>query len=125
MVKNENKVRTVDGGHAKSFCVGVLEVIKTSERIVSETRCSGVNEIGALGVLKDLLEARLGMVDGRWRQLLGGEEAWACHAHPVGLVRATWERQSKRESQRRAKRPSVVGGGARAPSRALKLGSIT
>jgi hypothetical protein len=46
----------VNGGHAKSFCVGVLEVIKTSERIVSETRCSGVNEIGALGVLKDLLE---------------------------------------------------------------------
>jgi hypothetical protein len=34
-------------------------------------------------------------------QQLGGEEAWACHAHPVGLVRTRWERQPKRESQRR------------------------
>jgi hypothetical protein len=34
----------------------VLEIIKTSEGIVSETRSVGVNEVGALGVLKDLLE---------------------------------------------------------------------
>ena len=51
-----DKVRTVDRGHAKSFCVGVLEVIKTGERVVAEAGGSGVNEVGALGVLKDLLE---------------------------------------------------------------------
>ena len=43
-------------GHTKSFCVGVLEVIKTSERVLSETRCSGINEIGTFKVLKDLHE---------------------------------------------------------------------
>ena len=32
----------------------VLEVIKTSERVLSETKCSGINEIGTSEVLKDL-----------------------------------------------------------------------
>jgi hypothetical protein len=45
---------------------GVLEIIKTSERIVSETRCSGVNEIGALGVLKDLLKGAFHSRCGEW-----------------------------------------------------------
>ena len=31
MDKNENKMHTVNEGHPKSFCVGVLEVIKSSE----------------------------------------------------------------------------------------------
>ena len=31
MDKNENKIHTVNEGHPKSFCVGVLEVIKSSE----------------------------------------------------------------------------------------------
>jgi hypothetical protein len=56
----------VDGGHAKRFCVGVLEVFKTSERIVSETRCSGINEVGALGVLEDLLEGAFHSRCGEW-----------------------------------------------------------
>ena len=30
---------------AKSFCVGVLELIKSSKRVVSEARCSGVTGI--------------------------------------------------------------------------------
>jgi hypothetical protein len=46
----------MDRGHAKSLRVRVLKIIKTSEGIVSETRSGGVNEVGALGVLKDLLE---------------------------------------------------------------------
>ena len=46
----------MDRGDAKSFGVRVLEIVKTSEGIISETRSVGVNEVGALGVLKDLLE---------------------------------------------------------------------
>ena len=46
----------MDGGHAKCFCVRVLEIIEASQGIVGEARGSGVNEIGALGVLKYLLE---------------------------------------------------------------------
>jgi hypothetical protein len=40
--KEESKVHTVNRGHAKSFCVEVLEAIKTGEGVVSEARCSGV-----------------------------------------------------------------------------------
>ena len=64
--EKENKTHTVDRGHAKSFCVGVLEVIKTGEGVVSEARCSGVNKIGALGVLKDLLEGAFHSRCGVW-----------------------------------------------------------
>jgi len=46
----------MDRGDAKSFRVRVLKIVETSEGIVSETRGVGVNEVGALGVLKDLLE---------------------------------------------------------------------
>jgi hypothetical protein len=30
----------VDGGHAECFCVGVLEIVKASERVVGESRPS-------------------------------------------------------------------------------------
>jgi hypothetical protein len=46
----------VNGGHAKHFCVGVLEIIEAGERVVSEARCCSVDEVGALGELKKLLE---------------------------------------------------------------------
>ena len=46
----------MDGGDAESFRVRILEIVKTGKGIVSETRSIGVNEVGALGVLKDLLE---------------------------------------------------------------------
>jgi stage III sporulation protein SpoIIIAA len=46
----------VDGGHAERFCVGVLEIIEAGERVVGEARGCSVDEVGALGVLKDLLE---------------------------------------------------------------------
>ncbi len=36
--------------------MGVLEVIEASERVVGEARGSSVDEVGALGVLKYLLE---------------------------------------------------------------------
>ena len=34
----------------------ILEIVKTRQRVVCEIRRSSVHEIGALGVLKDLLE---------------------------------------------------------------------
>ena len=46
----------MDRGDAKSFRVRVLEIVKTGQGIVSKTRGSGVNKVGALGVLKNLLE---------------------------------------------------------------------
>jgi hypothetical protein len=46
----------MNGGHAKRFCVGVLEIIEASERVVSEARGCSVDKVGALGVLKNLLE---------------------------------------------------------------------
>jgi hypothetical protein len=46
----------VNGGHAKRFCVGVLEIIEASERVVSEARGCSVDEVGTLGELKNLLE---------------------------------------------------------------------
>ena len=46
----------MDRGDAESFGVGILEIVKTGEGIISETRSGGVNKVGALGVLKDLLE---------------------------------------------------------------------
>jgi hypothetical protein len=66
-VQNRECLRTVNGGHAKRLCVRVLEIIKASERVIGKTRGCGVNEVGALGVLKDLLEGtfhcRCGGVD--------------------------------------------------------------
>ena len=47
---------TMEGGHAKCFGVGVLEIIEASQGIVGETRSRSVNEVGALWVLKNLLE---------------------------------------------------------------------
>ena len=46
----------MDGGHAKCFRVRVLEIIEASQGIVGEARGSSINEIGALGMFKDLLE---------------------------------------------------------------------
>ncbi len=46
----------MERGHAKCFCVRILEIVEASQGIVGETRGCGVNEVGALGVLKDLLE---------------------------------------------------------------------
>ena len=59
VIRMENKLRTVDGGHAERFCVGVLEIIEAGERVVGEARGCSVDEVGALGVLKDLLEGDL------------------------------------------------------------------
>ncbi len=56
VIRMENKLRTVDGGHAKRFCMGVLEIVEASERVVGEARGCSVNKVGALGVLKNLLE---------------------------------------------------------------------
>ena len=44
----------------------VLEVIKTSERVLSETRCSSINEIGTSEVLKDLYEGAFHSKCGVW-----------------------------------------------------------
>jgi hypothetical protein len=46
----------MDGGHAKRLCVRILEIIEASQGIVGKARGCSVNEVGALGVLKDLLE---------------------------------------------------------------------
>ena len=45
----------MEGGHAKCFGVRILEIIEASEGVVGETRGHSVNEVGALGVLKNLL----------------------------------------------------------------------
>jgi len=50
------ELRTVNGGHAERFCVGVLEIVEASKRVVGEARGCSIDEVGALGVLKDLLE---------------------------------------------------------------------
>ena len=52
----DSRRHTMKGGHAKCFGVGILEIIEASEGIVGETRGRSVNEVGALGVLKNLLE---------------------------------------------------------------------
>jgi len=49
-------LETAGGGHAKCFGVGVLEIIEASEGIIGGTECCSVNKVGALGVLKNLLE---------------------------------------------------------------------
>jgi len=46
----------MEGGHAECFGVGVLEIVEASQGIVGETRSRSVNEVGALWVLKNLLE---------------------------------------------------------------------
>ena len=35
---DENKIHTVNGGHPKSFCVEVLDIIKSSERRNSQVK---------------------------------------------------------------------------------------
>jgi len=58
-----NQVRgtleTAEGGHAKCFGVGVLEIIKASEGIVGGTKGCSVNKVGALGVFKKLAQGDL------------------------------------------------------------------
>ena len=44
----------LNGGHAERFCVGVLERIEAGERVVGEARVCSIDEVGALGVLKNL-----------------------------------------------------------------------
>jgi hypothetical protein len=56
----------MNGGHAERFCVGVLEIIEAGERVVSEARGSSVDEVGALGVLKNLLEGTFHCRCGEW-----------------------------------------------------------
>jgi hypothetical protein len=46
--------------------VRILEIIKISERVVSETRGSSVDEAGALGVFKSLLKGLSLYVEERW-----------------------------------------------------------
>jgi len=52
----DKRRHTMEGGHAKCFGVGILEIVEASQGIVGETRSRSVNEVGALGVLKYLLE---------------------------------------------------------------------
>jgi hypothetical protein len=54
--------------------VRVLKIIETGERVVSETRGSSVNEVGALGVLKDLLEGAFHCVCRRDSEDVGDRE---------------------------------------------------
>jgi hypothetical protein len=56
VIRTQNKLRTMNGGHAERFCVGVLEIIEASERVIGEAGGCSVDEVGALGVLKNLLE---------------------------------------------------------------------
>jgi len=58
--------RRVNGRHAERFCVGVLEIIEASERVVSEAGGCGVDEVGALWVLKNLLEGTFHCRCGEW-----------------------------------------------------------
>jgi hypothetical protein len=58
--------RGVNGGHAERFCVGVLEIVEAGERVVGEARGSSVDEVGALGVLKNLLEGTFHCRCGDW-----------------------------------------------------------
>jgi hypothetical protein len=46
--------------------VRVLEIIKASERVVSKAGGGSVNEVGALGVLKNLLEGAFHCRYGVW-----------------------------------------------------------
>jgi hypothetical protein len=46
--------------------VGVLEIVKASKRVVSKARGGSVNEVGALGVLKNLLEGAFHCRCGVW-----------------------------------------------------------
>jgi hypothetical protein len=53
--ENENKTHTVNGGHTKSFCVGVLEAIKSGKsggEARNEARCSGIT---ATSIMSGLL----------------------------------------------------------------------
>ena len=49
-------LETAEGGHAKCFGVGVLEIIEASEGIIGGTKGCSINKVGALGVLKNLLK---------------------------------------------------------------------
>jgi hypothetical protein len=44
----------VNGGHTEHFCVGVLEIIEASERVIGEATGCSIDEVGAVGVFKDL-----------------------------------------------------------------------
>ena len=70
----------MDRGHAKCFRVGVLEIIEASKRVVAEARGGSVDEVGALGVLKNLLEGTFHCVCGIEERSLGGgglREQWS------------------------------------------------
>lgn len=47
-------LRTANGGYAKRFCVGVLEIIETSKRVLGEARDCSVGEVRALEGVQEL-----------------------------------------------------------------------
>ena len=51
-------LRTVNGGHAERFCVGVLEIIETSKRVLGEARDCSVSEVRALEGVQELAPSR-------------------------------------------------------------------
>jgi len=56
----------VNGGHAKCFHVGVLEIVEASKRVVGEARGSSIDKVGALGMLKNLLKGTFHCRYGEW-----------------------------------------------------------
>jgi hypothetical protein len=49
VIQMYNNLRTANGGHAKGFYMGVLEIIEASERIVGEARGCSIDVVGTLG----------------------------------------------------------------------------
>ena len=68
----------------------ILEIVEASQEIVGETRCCCVNEVRALGVLKDLLKRAYMVVVGS-----GVREEWSrkCRAMNEAEIKAYTVRQ--------------------------------
>jgi hypothetical protein len=52
----KNKLRTVNGGHAKHSCVGVLEMFEAGEGVVARGSSVPASMKSGLWVFKNLLE---------------------------------------------------------------------
>ena len=51
-----DKLCRVNAVQVECFCVGALEIVEVSKRVLGEPRGCSINGVGALGVLKNLLK---------------------------------------------------------------------
>lgn len=64
----------MNGRHGERFCVRILKIVEASERVISEARGSSVDEVGALGVIENLLEGAFHCRCGGWDRGQSGRE---------------------------------------------------